>query len=149
MKKLIILLALLMPYNAYAVLGYFSWIPPTTNCDLSSITDFAGYVILWGYDFGGPYPYEQHIDDAFATSAVVDFGQVSGATIYAVIVSINIHGNRSDDIGGCGYSNEKTFPFPAIPPGPSDQLNGCGSIGWFGFVVGPFLPRIRRRRRES
>ena len=97
----------------------FTWPAVTTNCDLSTANDIAGYVILWGTTQGGPYPNE-HIVTTPSTSTLVDVGDQDGVDLYFVAVTYDIDGNRTDDPGGCGTSPEVAVNFPTkIPTFPS------------------------------
>ena len=95
-----------------------TWDAPTSKCDLTPLTDLAGYVVMWGQNSGGPYTNWHDVDDALATSEMVDLGDVSNMTLYFAVASVSTSGDRSDDPGGCGVSNEVTVTFPKILPLP-------------------------------
>ena len=101
-----------------------SWISPEFNCDGSDLDDLSGYVVMWGDTSGGPYTGQHSVDDPNATSAVVDITGIENTTIYFVAVSVDTSGNRSDDVGGCGYSNEYSHPFPRTYPEPPSGVVG-------------------------
>jgi hypothetical protein len=130
MKKLSIILlamalALVLSVPAMGASVNLTWTPPTVNCDSSDLNDLSGYVILWGDTAGGPYTSQHDVDDPFAVSASVDVGQVENVTLYFVTVSVDMSGNRTDDIGGCGYSNEITVPFPRTYPAAPTGVAGA------------------------
>ena len=119
-----LILILLFPCFALGASVTFSWNPPVFSCDGSTLGDLAGYVLLWGTSPGGPYPNQHHVDDPDATSASVNVGSVENATLYFVSVSVDSSGNRSDDVGGCGSSNEVAIPFGSVSPSPPTGLSG-------------------------
>ena len=127
MKKLPIalILILLFPCIASSASVSLRWNPPTFSCDGSSLDDLAGYVIMWGSSPGGPYLNQHNVDDPAATSATVNLGAVENVTLYFVSVSVDSSGNRSDDVGGCGPSNEVAIPFGAVSPSPPTSLTGA------------------------
>jgi hypothetical protein len=127
MKKLPIalILILLFPCVALGASVSLNWNPPVFSCDGSSLDDLAGYVIMWGLNPGGPYPNLHNVDDPTATSDVVNVGSVENVTLYFVSVSVDSSGNRSDDSGGCGPSNEVSISFGALPPSPPSSLSGA------------------------
>ena len=102
----------------------FTWTPPVLSCDGSDLHDLAGYAMLWGTNPGGPYPNQHSVDDPATTTVTIDVGQVESVTLYFVSVSIDSYGNRSDDIDGCGTSNEVSFPFGPVSPSPPTNLQG-------------------------
>ena len=91
------------------------WVPPTENCDMSPVT-VTGYIIKWGDVSGGPYPNEVVISDPLATSTTVDVGNVADQTLYFTVVTVNNHGNRSDDPSGCSVEQEVSRYFPLVIP---------------------------------
>ena len=127
MKKfpIALILILLFPWIASGASVSLSWNPPTFSCDGSTLDDLAGYVVLWGSNSGGPYPNQHNVDDPAATSATVNVGAVENVTLYFVSVSVDSSGNRSDDVGGCGPSNEETISFGAVSPSPPTSLTGA------------------------
>ncbi len=127
MKKLPIALILILffPCFAFGASVSLSWNPPVFSCDGSSLDDLAGYVIMWGSSPGGPYLNQHNVDDPAATSATVNLGAVENVTLYFVSVSVDSSGNRSDDVGGCGPSNEEAISFGAVPPNPPTGLTGA------------------------
>ena len=120
-----LILILFFPCFALGASVSLSWNPPVFSCDGSNLDDLAGYVILWGPNPGGPYPNQHNVDDPTATSAVVNVGSVENVTLYFVSVSVDSSGNRSDDVGGCGPSNEEAISFGAVPPSPPTGLAGA------------------------
>ena len=100
------------------------WTATTTNCDLTVAEDVAGYVVLWGPNQGGPYPNEEVLG-APTISTIVDVGPQENTTLYFVNVAYDVNGNRSDDAGGCGYSNEVAVNFPGVAPGPGQGMTGA------------------------
>ena len=80
---------------------------------------------MWGFTSGGPYPNQHDVDDPLATSAIVDVGSLENTTVYLVAVSVDTSGNRSDDSGGCGYSNEVVIPFLRTFPAPPTGAAGA------------------------
>ena len=127
MKKLPIalILVLIFPCIALGASVSLSWNPPTFSCDGSTLDDLAGYVVLWGSNSGGPYLNQHNVDDPAATSAIVNVGSVENVTLYFISVSVDSSGNRSDDSGGCGPSNEVAISFGAVPPSPPSSLSGA------------------------
>jgi len=121
---MVAILILVFPCFALGASVSLNWNAPALSCDGSSLNDLAGYVILWGTSPGGPYPNQHHVDDANATSATVNVGAVESQTLYFVSVSVDSSGNRSDDLGGCGPSNETSVSFGAVPPSPPTGLSG-------------------------
>lgn len=127
MKKTLaaFLLILIFPCIALGANVTLSWSPPVFSCDGSSLDDLAGYVIMWGSDPGGPYPNLHNVDDPGAISATVNVGPVENITLYFVSVSVDSSGNRSDDVGGCGTSNETSVSFGAVSPSPPTGLTAA------------------------
>ena len=127
MKKLPIalILILIFPCIALGASVSLNWSPPVFSCDGSTLDDLAGYVVLWGSSPGGPYLNQHNVDDPLATSAVVNVGSMENVTLYFVSVSVDSSGNRSDDNGGCGPSNEVAISFGAVPPSPPSSLSGA------------------------
>ena len=121
----ILILVLLFPGIAMGASVTLSWTPPDFSCDGSALTDLGGYVILWGSSPGGPYTNQHHVDDPMAASATVNVGPVENVTLYFVSVSVDTSGNRSDDAGGCGPSNEVAISFGAVSPSPPTGLEGA------------------------
>ena len=119
-----LILVLLFPCFALGASVTLSWNPPVFSCDGSTLGDLAGYVVLWGTNSGGPYVNQHNVDDAFATSANVNVGSVENVTLFFTSVSVDSSGNRSDDSGGCGPSNEVAVSFGAVPPAPPTGLSG-------------------------
>ena len=115
---MVLVLVLLIPGFAYSANVTLNWSAPTFSCDGSTLDDLAGYVVLWGTTPGGPYLNQHNVDDPLATSASVNVGSVENTTLYFVSVSVDSSGNRSDDNGGCGPSNEVAIAFGAVPPSP-------------------------------
>ena len=126
MKKFSIALILILFFPCFAMGASvtLSWNPPVFSCDGSTLGDLAGYVVLWGTNSGGPYPNQHNVDDPLATSARVNVGSVENITLYFTSVSVDSSGNRSDDNGGCGPSNEVAISFGAVPPSPPTGLSG-------------------------
>ena len=125
--KITILLALVLALIASPVMAadvWLSWTPPLLSCDGSGLTDLFGYVVTWGQNPGGPYPNEHSVDDPNATGTTINVGTVENTTLYFVAVSVDTSGNRSDDAGGCGWSNEVLIPFGATPPSPPAGVAG-------------------------
>jgi hypothetical protein len=120
-----LILILLFPCFASGASVSLNWSPPAFSCDGSTLDDLAGYVILWGTNPGGPYLNQHNVDDPMATSAVVNVGSVENVTLYFVSVSVDSSGNRSDDGGGCGPSNEAAISFGAVSPSPPSGLSGA------------------------
>lgn len=123
MKKLIVLIAILVSVNAHAASVSLTWGIPQFSCDGSTLDDLAGYIILWGTSPGGPYPNQHNVDDPTATSVTIDVGPVENVTLYFVSASVDTSGNRSDDVGGCGYSNELPLSFGPVRPSPPTNLD--------------------------
>jgi len=119
-----LILVLLFPCIALGASVSLTWNPPVFSCDGSTLDDLAGYVILWGSNSGGPYPNQHHVDDPAATSTTINVGAVENMTLYFVSVSVDSSGNRSDDAGGCGPSNEDSISFGAVSPSPPTGLSG-------------------------
>lgn len=126
MKKYTIALVLILflPCLALGASVTLTWQPPAFSCDGSTLSDLAGYVIMWGPNSGGPYPNLHNVDDPAATSATVNVGSQENTTLYFVSVSVDTSGNRSDDAGGCGPSNETAISFGPVPPSPPTGLTG-------------------------
>lgn len=124
MKKysIFLILILIFPCTATGASVTLSWTPPVFSCDGSTLDDLAGYVVMWGTRSGGPYPNLHNVDNALATSTVVDVGPVEDQTLYFVMVSVDSSGNRSDDSGGCGTSNQAAITLSAMPPSPPTGL---------------------------
>ena len=120
----VFLLVLVFPCYALGASVTFNWSPPATNCDGSSLNDLHGYALLWGSTPGGPYLNQHNVDDPTATSVTINVGAVENSTLYFVAVSVDDSGNRSDDLGGCGVSNEISVSFGAVPPSPPSGLVG-------------------------
>ena len=120
-----LILILFFPSFALGASVTLSWNAPAFSCDGSTLDDLAGYVVLWGFNPGGPYPNQHHVDDPLATSATINVGSVENTTLYFVSVSVDSSGNRSDDVGGCGPSNETTLSFGAVSPSPPTGLVGA------------------------
>ena len=127
MKKTLaaVLIILIFPCMATAASVTLNWNPPVFSCDGSTLDDLAGYIIMWGSNPGGPYPNLHNVDDPNATSATVNVGSVENITLYFVSVSVDSSGNRSDDVGGCGPSNETSVSFGAVPPSPPSSLTAA------------------------
>lgn len=125
MAKFVITLILILvfPCLALGASVTLSWTPPMFSCDGSILDDLAGYIVMWGPNSGGPYPNLHNVDDPAATSATVNIGSVENVTMYFVSVSVDSSGNRSDDVGGCGPSNEVQVSFGAVPPSPPIGLS--------------------------
>jgi len=121
---MVLILILLFPCFAMGASVTLHWNAPVFSCDGSSLDDLAGYVILWGTRPGGPYPNQHHVDDPNATSTSVNLGSIESQTLYFVSVSVDSSGNRSDDLGGCGTSNETSVSFSAVAPSPPTGLSG-------------------------
>ncbi len=121
---LIMVLVLVFPSLAFSSSVTLNWNVPTTSCDGSPVDDLAGYVVLWGMTPGGPYLNQHNVDDPQATSVSVNVGSVENVTLYFVTVSVDNSGNRSNDNGGCGPSNEVAISFGAVPPSPPTGLTG-------------------------
>ena len=121
---LVLILILLFPCFAMGASVTLHWSAPVFSCDGSSLDDLAGYVILWGTSPGGPYPNQHHVDNPNATSTSVNLGAIESQTLYFVSVSVDSSGNRSDDLGGCGTSNETAVAFSAVAPSPPTGLSG-------------------------
>jgi hypothetical protein len=119
-----LILILIFPGFAFGSSVTLNWNPPQFSCDGSTLDDLAGYVVLWGFNPGGPYPNQHHVDDPLATSANVNVGPVENTTLYFVSVSVDSSGNRSDDNGGCGTSNEAVISIGAVSPSPPTGLTG-------------------------
>ena len=119
-----LIVVLLFPCFAMGATVNLSWNPPVFSCDGSTLNDLAGYVVLWGTTPGGPYLNQHNVDDALATSASVNVGSVENITLYFTSVSVDSSGNRSDDNGGCGPSNEVAISFGAVPPSPPTGFTG-------------------------
>lgn len=117
-----LVLILLLPGFAFGASVTLQWTPPEYSCDGSQLDDLAGYVIMWGSSPGGPYPNQHNVDNPNATSATVNVGSVENVTLYFVSVSVDSSGNRSDDLGGCGTSNEIPVSFNAVSPSPPSGL---------------------------
>ena len=126
MKKYSIALILILFFPCFALGASvnLSWNAPVFSCDGSTLDDLSGYVIMWGVNPGGPYPNLHNVDDPTATSTTVNVGSVENVTLYFVSVSVDSSGNRSDDVGGCGPSNETSVSFGAVPPSPPSALSG-------------------------
>jgi hypothetical protein len=120
MKKISIALILILVFPCFALGATvnLNWNAPVFSCDGSTLDDLAGYVVMWGLNSGGPYPNLHNVDDPLATSASVNVGSVENVTLYFVSVSVDSSGNRSDDNGGCGPSNEAAISFGAVLPSP-------------------------------
>ena len=122
MRKLIFLMVLFFAVSAFAdvqTVGV-SWTRPDFNCDGSTLSDLSGYKVLWGMTQGGPYLNEHDIDGGDILSTTIDITAPENSTVYMVSVAVDIYGNRTDDAGGCGYSNEVAVPFPhSIPMAPT------------------------------
>lgn len=127
MKKfpIALILILLFPCIALGASVSLSWNPPAFSCDGSTLDDLAGYVVMWGLNSGGPYPNLHNVDDPLATSATINVGSVENVTLHFVAVSVDSSGNRSDDVGGCGPSNETILYFGAVSPSPPTNLVGA------------------------
>lgn len=110
--------------KAQAKQVWLSWTPPLLSCDGSGLTDLAGYVVTWGQNPGGPYPNTHNVDDPSATGTTIDVGSVENTTLYFVSESVDTSGNRSADVGGCGWSNQVEIPFGATPPAPPMGVAG-------------------------
>ena len=122
-----ILLGLVLALVAAPVMAadvWLSWTPPLISCDGSGLTDLFGYVVTWGPNAGGPYPNAHNVDDPNATGTTIDVGSVENVTLYFVAESVDTSGNRSTDIGGCGWSNEVAIPLGATPPSPPTGVVG-------------------------
>jgi hypothetical protein len=98
-----------------------SWTAPQFNCDGSTLDDLSGYVIKWwNQDTPGT---AIEVDVGLVTSTVINLiGDVEGKSFVFVAVSKDSNGNRSDDPGGCGASNEKVVPFGITYPAPPTTL---------------------------
>ena len=94
--------AALAPFSI-AVVGIASgsatltWQPPTTRTDGSTLTNLAGYRVLWGTARGN-YPSSVRITNPGVTSYVVE--NLAPATYYFVVVAVDANGLES------GNSNE-------------------------------------------
>jgi len=122
-----LILILVFPCMAFGASVSLSWSPPVFSCDGSTLNDLAGYVILWGPTSGGPYPNMHNVDDPAATSATVNVGSQENTTLYFVSVSVDSSGNRSDDAGGCGTSNETSVSFGSVSPSPPSGLSAMAN----------------------
>jgi hypothetical protein len=122
-STIVLVLLLIFPGTALGASVTLTWNPPIFSCDGSTLNDLAGYVVLWGPNSGGPYPNLHNVDDPAATSATVNIGSVENVTMYFVSVSVDSSGNRSDDVGGCGPSNEAAISFGAVLPSPPVGLS--------------------------
>lgn len=120
-----LILILFFPSFALGASVSLSWNPPAFSCDGSTLDDLAGYVVMWGLNSGGPYPNLHNVDDPLATSATINVGSVENVTLHFVAVSVDSSGNRSDDVGGCGPSNETILYFGAVSPSPPTGLAGA------------------------
>ncbi|UCG39080.1 MAG: hypothetical protein JSV00_02250 [bacterium] len=118
----VLILNFLLPAPAMGASVTFNWSPPSTSCDGSALSDLFGYAILWGTNSGGPYLNQHNVDDPGATSVTINVGSVENQTLYFVAVSVDSSGNRSDDVGGCGTSNEVAQYFGPVPPSPPRGL---------------------------
>ena len=117
-------MVLFLPCYAFASSVTFNWMAPTSNCDCSALADLHGYAILWGTSSGGPYLNQHSVDNPAATSVTINVGAVENTTLYFVAISVDSSGNRSDDFGGCGFSNEVAIPFGPVSPSPPSGLVG-------------------------
>ena len=118
-----LIIVLVFPCFALGASVTLNWDPPIFSCDGSTLNDLAGYVILWGSNSGGPYPYLHNVDDPTAASVTVNIGSVENITMYFASVSVDSSGNRSDDVGGCGLSNEVAISFGPVLPSPPVGLS--------------------------
>ena len=112
MKKLIALIIftlLMMVTIAFSSTALLSWEEVTTNTDGTLCTDLAGYRIYYGFDQGGPYPYEVDVGDTL--SASID-GEWEGQRVCFVATAYDLSDNESD------YSNEVCKDFPQGAPQP-------------------------------
>jgi hypothetical protein len=125
MRTCIITLILILVFPCFALGASvtLNWTPPTFSCDGSTLDDLAGYIVLWGTNSRGPYTNLHNVDDPAATSATVNIGPVENVTMYFTSVSVDSSGNRSDDVGGCGPSNEVAISFGPVPPSPPVGLS--------------------------
>lgn len=80
-----------------------TWQPPTTRSDGSTLTNLAGFKVLWGTTRGS-YPSSVRLTNPGLTSYVV--GNLAPATYYFVVVAVDANGLEST------HSNEawKTIP---------------------------------------
>jgi hypothetical protein len=119
---MVLFLFVIFPCNVFAATVTFDWVAPTLNCDGSDLNDLSGYAIMWGAASGGPYLNQHNVDDSHATSVTVNVGTVENTTLYFVAISVDSAGNRSDDLGACGASNEVSISFGPVAPAPPMSL---------------------------
>jgi len=118
-----IILVLFLPCLAFGASVTLTWERPVFSCDGSTLDDLAGFIIMWGTRSGGPYPNMHNVDNPSATSATVNVGSQENTTLYFVSVSVDTSGNRSDDAGGCGTSNEVSVTLESVAPSPPTGLS--------------------------
>ncbi len=121
-STIVLVLLLIFPGTALAATVTFNWVAPAFNCDGSDLNDLSGYAIMWGAASGGPYLNQHNVDDSLATSVTVNVGTVENTTLYFVAISVDSAGNRSDDLGACGASNEVSISFGPVAPAPPMSL---------------------------
>jgi hypothetical protein len=119
-----LVLILMAPCFASGASVTFSWNVPTTSCDGSTLDDLSGYAIMWGTSPGGPYVNQHNVSNPQATSTTVNVGPAENVTLYFIAVSVDTSGNRSDDSGGCGTSNEVAVSFSSLAPSPPTNFRG-------------------------
>jgi hypothetical protein len=121
--SILLIFVLLFPCLAFGASVSLNWERPVFSCDGSTLDDLAGYIIMWGTRPGGPYPNMHNVDNPAATSATVNVGSQENTTLYFVSVSVDTSGNRSDDLGGCGTSNEVSVTLESVAPSPPTGLS--------------------------